>query len=204
MSTEDVSSALQWTDGIDKMLSEWCDESKCFEWMHSEAYSRYSRRDTAMTITANVAISLSGIANLVLGATITDTTTISIVFGCVSIGIGLVNMVQEQFGWTEMANTFRTCAHQWSNITRKIEEQVAIPPSGRKDCATFLKYLKQDIALVSLYSSSIPKDIREKCHARFSTIPKFNVPDICGQLEHTAVYVAPATNIDTSPPIENK
>jgi hypothetical protein len=157
-----------------------------------------------MTITANVSISLSGIANLVLGATITDTTTISIVFGCVSIGIGLVNMVQEQFGWTEMANTFRTSAHQWSNITRKIEEQVAIPPSGRKDCATFLKYLKQDIALVSVYSSSIPKDIREKCHARFSTIPKFNVPDICGQLEHTTVYVAPATNIDTSPPIENK
>jgi hypothetical protein len=207
MSNEDVSPDLKWTDGIDKMLSEWCDESKCFQWMHSEAYSRYSRRATAMTISANVAISLSGIANLVLGATITDTTTISIVFGCVSIGIGVVNMVQQQFAWTDMANTFRTSANQWSNITRKIEEQLAIPPSGRKDCATFLKYIKQDMALVSVYSSTIPKDIREKCHARFSAIPNFNVPDICGQLEHTAVYVAApatATNIDTSPTIENK
>ena len=202
---EDLSSDLKWTDGIDKMLSEWCDESKCFQWMHSEAYSRYSNRATAMTIATNITISLSGIANLVLGATVPDTMTTSIVFGCVSIGIGVVNMVQGQFGWTELANTFRASSNQWSNITRKIEEQIAIPPLGRKDCATFLKYVKQDMALVSIHSSSIPKDIREKCYARFSKIPNFNIPDICGQMEHTSVYVStPATNIDSSPPIENK
>jgi len=185
----DTAPGLQWTPQIDKMLADWCDESKCFEWMHTESYSRYSKRATVMNITTNITISLTGIANLVLGATITDTMTTSMIFGCVSIGIGIVNMVKEQFGWTELANTYKVSAKQWMEISRKMQEQLIIPPSGRKDCGTFLKYVKQDITLASEHNSSIPQDIRAKCFEKFSTIPKFNVPDICGQIEHTEVYV---------------
>ena len=186
----DTSASLQWTPQIDKMLADWCDESKCFEWMHTESYSRYSKRATAMTITTNITISLTGIANLVLGATIPDTMTTSMIFGCVSIGIGIVNMVKEQFGWSDLANTYKVSAKQWSEITRKMQEQLIIPPAGRKDCGTYLKYIKHDITLASEHNSSIPKDIRLKCFQTFNSIPKFNIPDICGQIEHTEVYVA--------------
>ena len=51
------------------------------------------------------------------------------------------------------------------------------------------KYIKQDISLVSERNTSIPKDIRDLCFKKFSAIPNFNVPDLCGQLEHTSVYV---------------
>jgi hypothetical protein len=188
-SSPDTTSGLGWTPQIDKMLADWCDEAKCFEWMHSEAYSRYSKRATAMTIGSNITISLTGIANLVLGATIPDTTTTSMIFGCVSIGIGIVNMIQQQFGWTELANNYKVSAKHWTEISRKMQEQIIIPPSGRKDCGTFLKYVKQDMALASEYNTSIPKDIRLKCFEKFNAIPKFNIPDICGQIEHTAVYI---------------
>jgi hypothetical protein len=188
-SSPDTAPGLGWSPQIDKMLADWCDEAKCFEWMHSEAYSRYSKRATAMTIGSNITISLTGIANLVVGATIPDTTTTSMIFGCVSIGIGIVNMIQQQFGWTELANNYKVSAKHWTEISRKMQEQVIIPPSGRKDCGTFLKYVKQDMALASEHNSSIPKDIRLKCFEKFNLIPNFNVPDICGQIEHTAVYL---------------
>ena len=188
-SSPDTAPGLGWSPQIDKMLADWCDEAKCFEWMHSEAYSRYSKRATAMTIGSNITISLTGIANLVVGATIPDTTTTSMIFGCVSIGIGIVNMIQQQFGWTELANNYKVSAKHWTEISRKMQEQVIIPPSGRKDCGTFLKYVKQDMALASEYNTSIPKDIRLKCFEKFNLIPNFNVPDICGQIEHTAVYL---------------
>ena len=189
--TPDTGTGLQWSPQIDRMLADWCDEAKCFEWMHSQSYSRYSKRSTAMIIGANITISLSGIANLVLGATIPDTMTTSIIFGCVSIGIGIVNMVKEQFGWTELANNYKVSAKHWTEISRKMQEQLIIPPAARKDCATFLKYLKQDMTLASEYNTNIPADIRQKCFEKFNTIPKFNIPDICGQIEHTAVYVEP-------------
>lgn len=190
-SSPDTAAGLQWSPQIDRMLADWCDEAKCFEWMHSEAYSRYSKRSTAMLIGANITISLSGIANLVLGATIPDTMTTSIIFGCVSIGIGIVNMVKEQFGWTELANNYKVSAKHWTEISRKMQEQLIIPPGSRKDCGTFLKYIKQDMTLASEHNTNIPVDIRQKCFEKFNVIPKFNIPDICGQIEHTSVYVEP-------------
>lgn len=190
-SSPDTAAGLQWSPQIDRMLADWCDEAKCFEWMYSQSYSRYSKRSTVMIIGANITISLSGIANLILGVTVSDATTTSIVFGCVSIGIGIVNMVKEQFGWTELANNYKVSAKQWSEISRKMQEQLIIPPGSRKDCATFLKYIKQDMTLASEHNTNIPADIRRKCFEKFNTIPKFNVPDICGQIEHTSVYVEP-------------
>lgn len=145
-----------------------------------------------MTITANISISLSGIANLILGSTIPDTKITSIIFGCISIGIGVVNMIQEQFNWPVLATNFKQSADKWGVVTRKIEEQLVIPYGGRKDCGTFLKYIKQDINDVSTTNSLIPEDIRIKCTEKFKSIPNFDIPDICGQVEHTAIYVAPA------------
>lgn len=187
--TPDTATGLQWSPQIDRMLADWCDEAKCFEWMHSESYSRYSKRATVMTIGSNITISLTGIANLVLGVTVSDATTTSMIFGCVSIGIGVVNMIREQFGWTTLANNYKVSAKQWSEISRKVQEQLVIPPTARKDCATFLKYIKQDMTLASEHNSNLPKDIRQKCFEKFKSIPDFNVPDICGQIEHTAVYI---------------
>jgi len=181
---------LQWNGTIDKMMANWCDQSKCFNWMHTQAFSRYSKRSTAMNITTNITISLSGIANLILGSTLSNSTTSSMVFGCVSIGIGIVKMVQEQFNWTALANDYKRSAKQWEIITRKIQEQLLIPYNGRKDCGTFLKYIKQDINYASDTNALIPRDIRNKCVEQFGKIKDFDVPDICGQVEHTVVYVS--------------
>jgi len=133
MSTNEAETqpGLQWNGTVDKMMADWCDQSKCFNWMHTEAYSRYSKRATAMTISANIAISLSGIANLIIGSTVSDTSKTSMIFGCVSIAIGVVNMIQNQFNWPALANNFKSSAERWDVITRKMQEQLIIPYSGR-------------------------------------------------------------------------
>ena len=192
MSTNEAEtqSGLQWNSTIDKMMADWCDQSKCFNWMHTQAYSHFSKRALTMSITTNIVISLSGIGNLIVGAVTTDATKTSIIFGCISIGVGIVNMIQDKFNWTMIATNHKQSAEKWDIITRKIEEQLAIPYSGRKDCGTFLKYIKQDINIVSETNPTIPKDIRNQCAEKFSKIKDFDIPDICGQVEHTAIYVA--------------
>ena len=192
----DTSSGLQWTPSIDHMLSNWCDQAKSFEWMNTEAYSRYSVRSMAMSITVNISIALSGVANLIVGSSQLSATGVppSTILGCVSIAISIISMLEDKFDWITMANNFKQASVQWSNVSRKLEEQLAVPPGGRKDCSTFLKYIKQDITTVSATNYMIPKDIRTKCMEKFGKIPNFDVPDICGQVEHTSVYVEPATS----------
>lgn len=188
--TQDTQPGLQWTSSIEKMLANWCDQAKSFEWMNNEAYAKYNKLSTGMSITVNTAIALSGIANLIVGSTSTPGgIPPSTILGCVSIGISIISMLQDKFDWLTMSNNFRNASVKWSNIIRKIEEQLSIPPASRKDCGTFLKYIKQDINEVSETNYMIPTYIRDKCFNKFSEIPNFDLPDICGQVEHTTVYV---------------
>ena len=210
MSTKDESPdtapGLQWTSAIDTMLANWCDQAKSFNWMHIHAYSRYSKRSTAMNICTNIAISLVGVVNLALGTAKVDGTTTAIVTGSVSVGIGIVKMIQEQFNWTSLAADYRNSATKWDHIARKIQEQVVLPYAGRKDCGTFLKYIKQDINDASDTNTLIPKDIRMKCNDKFEKVPGFDLPDICGQVEHTSIYHEEPLSIPLLPPpgTENK
>jgi hypothetical protein len=189
----DTAVGLQWTPSIDSMLAGWCDEAKAFDWMNTEAYSRYSKRALGMSITVNVAIALSGVANLIVGSAQVIETKVapSTILGCISIAISIISMLEDKFDWITMANNFKQASVQWSTVTRKLEEQLAVPHVGRKDCGTFLKYIKQDISHVSETNYMIPKDIRELCNKKFGPIPNFDVPDICGGIEHTAVYTEP-------------
>ena len=67
---------------------------------------------------------------------------------------------------------------------------MSIPRASRKDCQTFLKVLKQDINQVSNDGNAkIPEFIRDMCYERFNKIKDFDVPDICGQIEHTTVCI---------------
>ena len=142
-----------------------------------------------MNISTNIAISLVGIVNLALASSEIEPTTTSMVTGAVSVGIGVIKMIQEQFNWTSLASDYKHSATKWDHISRKIQEQVVLPYSGRKDCGTFLKYIKQDINDASDTNTILPKDIRNKCNEKFGKIAHFDVPDICGQVEHTSVYV---------------
>jgi hypothetical protein len=185
----DTAPGLQWTPQIDRMLANWCDQAKSFNWMHTHAYSRYSKLSTAMNVGTNIAISLVGVVNLALASSQIEAMTIAMVTGSVSVGIGIIKMIQEQFNWTSLASDYKHSATKWDHISRKIQEQVVLPYAGRKDCGTFLKYIKQDINEASDTNTILPKDIRNKCNDKFGKIPDFDVPDICGQVEHTTVYI---------------
>jgi len=70
-----------------------------------------------------------------------------------------------------------------------MDEELSIPPESRTNCHTFMKYLRQDINQVSVKgNAAIPQNIRDACYAKFNSIQDFNIPDICGQIEHTKSY----------------
>lgn len=179
-----------WNPGIEKMLAAWCDEAKCFEWMHTEAFSFFDKRARALTIASNILTAVSGISNIMAGGSTINGFQLSWVFGTLSVVISITNMLQEKLGYITKSVEHNHYATQWGSIRRKIEEQLSIPPESRKDCATFLKYLRVDINQVSIDGNSmIPARIRSQCNEKFGNIPDFDLPDICGKVEHTQVYV---------------
>ena len=182
---------LDWNSSIELMLARWCDQAKSFEWMHTEAYSQYNKKAKIIMITSNVLTAVSGLSNVIAGGYAIDGFQLAWVFGSLSIMVSITNMLQEKLGYLTKAADHRNYTTQWGTIRRKIDEELSIPPQSRKDCGTFLKYLRQDINQVSIAgNAAIPEFIRKSCYEKFSHIPDFDLPDICGHIEHTRVYFA--------------
>lgn len=181
---------LSWTTEIDEMLADWCDQAKSFEWMHTEAYSRYDKKSKIIMIASNVLTAVCGLSNVIAGGSQVNGFQLSWIFGSLSICISITNMLQEKLAYNTKAIEHRQYSNSWGVIRRKIEEEVVIPRGSRKDCKSFLKFLRQDINQVSVDGNTkIPKDIRAECYTKFSSIPKFDLPDICGDMERTRIYV---------------
>jgi hypothetical protein len=187
--TREKEECIKWDSSIDTLLAKWCDNAKCFEWMHSETSSLYENRSKLFMITSNCVTAFAGISNVISGGYNSDGFQISWFFGGLSILISTLNVIQDKLGYAQRSTSHSKAASAWSMITRKIEEIVSLPYSARKDCRTFMKYIKADITTAMLDNSIIPAHIKKECYERFKTVEKFDIPDICGQIEHTKIYI---------------
>ena len=180
---------LSWTPQIDILLASWCDNAKCYEWMHTEAHSISSKKSKMFMIAINLLTAFSGLSNVIAGGVIINGFQIAWLFGGISIFVSSLNMLQDKLGYQQAALNPNKFANQWGIIRNKIEEMVSLPFIARRDCKTFLRYVKADINTASIDGNSmIPKSIRIACYERFKTIMNFDIPDICGNMEHTKVF----------------
>ena len=180
---------LSWDTSIETMLSKWCDEAKCFEWMHTEACTSYDSQSKCLTISSNIISAIAGLLNVIAGNQVVNGFQFIWVFGSLSIVISILNMIQEKMAYASLASDFRAFSMTWGIIRRKIEEELALPVSSRKSCGTFLQSIRQDINQASLAGNSkLPQDVRDKCYAKFKAVPGFEIPEICGNLYHTTAY----------------
>jgi hypothetical protein len=182
--------SFDWSPEIDMLLAIWCDKAKCFEWMHTEAFSLFDARSKKFMITINSLTAIAGLSNVIAGGYSINGFQLAWVFGGLSIGVSTLNILQDKLGYQASSQLHKKLAGDWCTLKAKIEEVVCVPYAGRRDCKTFMRYIKDDIAKAAADGNSmIPEYLREACYKKFKDIPGFHIPDICGQMEHTKVYI---------------
>lgn len=186
---EDENPHLQWTKEIDTLLTTWCDNAKCFEWMHGETSIDYQKRSKIFMVVINILTAVCGLSNIIAGNVIINGFQLIWIFGSVSILTSTLNILQDKLAYSSLSESHRKFASQWSIIISKIEEVVALPPSGRRDCKTFLRYIKADINQVTIDGNNlIPKHIRDACYDKFKDVRDFEMPEIVGVVSHTKSF----------------
>jgi len=186
---EEESSNLTWSKEIDTLLTSWCDNAKCFEWMHSETSIDYLKRSKIFMIIINLLTAVSGLSNIIAGNVNIGGFQLIWIFGSISILTSTLNILQDKLAYQPLAESHKKFASQWSIIISKIEEIVALPPNARRDCKTFMRYIKADINQVTLDGNNlVPKSVRDACYEKFKNVPNFELPEIVGVLSHTKSF----------------
>jgi len=183
---------IQWSKDIDVLLSIWCDQAKCYEWMHTETSSEYDKKAKKFMIAINILTAVSGVSNIMAGGYQIGGFQVSWLFGTISVLTSTLNIIQNKLAYQTLAESHKKTSLQWSRIISKIEEVVILPPNTRTQCKPFMKYIRNDINHAKLDGDSlIPSHIRELCYEKFKNVPNFDIPDVCGQVEHTNIYTYP-------------
>jgi hypothetical protein len=165
--------------------------------MHAESFDINYRSARRFMISINVLTAIAGLSNVIAGnLTIPNSNfQVSWIFGGISIGVSTLNMLQDKLGYQQNSELHRRLSSSWGLIRSKIEEMLMLPPTARRDCKTFIKMIKIDINQASSDGNAlIPEKIKDACYEKFKNIPNFNIPDICGQMEHTQVYLEVMTD----------
>jgi len=139
----------------------------------------------------NCLTAVSGVSNVIAGGITIGGFQVAWLFGGISIFVSTLNILQDKLGYATSSILHKRLAADWANIRTQIEEVITVPYANRKDCKTFLKFIRADINEGQKEGSSIPEVIRDACMEKFNKIQGFDIPDICGQMEHTEVYLAP-------------
>jgi hypothetical protein len=180
---------VQWSPLIDTLLSSWCDHAKCFVWMHAQSHDICAKKTRSFMISTNVLTAFAGLANVIAGGITVNGFQTAWIFGGLSVLISTLNVLQDKLGYAQRSEQHRKLANQWDIIRSKIEEIIILPTNARKDCKSFLKYIKADINQASIDGNSlIQQEIKLNCYDKFKDIENFEIPEICGNMHHTKTF----------------
>jgi hypothetical protein len=187
--TDGLGTSVSWDSHIDTLLAKWCDRAKCYEWMHSESHSICETKSHTFLLSINAITAVSGIANTIVGGLTVNGIQCAWIFGGISILVSTLNILQDKLGYGQNAVIHKKLISQWSSIRLRIEEILTLPYSARKDCKSVLQFLRSDLRDAEREGAGlIGKPVRDACFTHFKSIEGFEIPDICGQIEHTKIY----------------
>jgi hypothetical protein len=106
-------------------------------------------------IIINLLTAVSGLSNIIAGNVNIGGFQLIWIFGSISILTSTLNILQDKLAYQPLAESHKKFASQWSIIISKIEEIVALPPNARRDCKTFMRYIKADINQVTLDGNNL-------------------------------------------------
>jgi hypothetical protein len=104
--TDSYTDAIVWNASIEQLLARWCDQAKCFEWMHSQAYSYFNKKARIIMIISNLLTAISGLSNVIAGGETAGGFKLAWVFGSISILVSMANILQEKLAYAQMATQF--------------------------------------------------------------------------------------------------
>ena len=180
---------MEWTEEIETLLASWCDHAKCYIWMHGRALDIAERRVFYYIWTYHILSTIAGLSNIMAGDLMLGAFKVAWFFGGLTILLTSLSLLQEKLGLNERVLNHRKLGLQALTIKMKLEEILSLPREVRGDCRTFMRYIKNDInATMVEKNATIPRGIREACLLEFRGKEGFDIPDVCGQVEHTKVF----------------
>ena len=104
-----------WKDEEEKLLKQWADKAKCYQWLHNRSRTIYQRKNAMFTIPVIIISTLTGTANFAQDRFSDDIKEyVVIIIGSMSIIAAIITTIYQFLKISEINEGHRVAMLSWS------------------------------------------------------------------------------------------
>ncbi len=181
-----------WTKEQERLMADWSDIASCYRWLHDQSEKVFHMKNLWVNIPVIILSTLCGTANFAAQSLFENDENgkkyASFAIGGISIFAGMLTTIGNYLRYAQLEESHRVASITWGKFQRLLAVELALNPNDRMDSLDFLKICRAELDRLIEQSPPIPKDIIHRFEGKFGTIKDLKRPDVCGALEHTAVF----------------
>lgn len=179
---------LNYSDEEEEILKSWADVSKCYRFLHEQAFNFFWWMNVMFQIPIIVLTSLASVGSFGIDR-FGDAIIATMVIGTLNLFATMLATIAQFLNVASTLEGHRVAMLGWGKLAHTITVLLAKHPGKRVPVKEFMSMCKDEYDRLIEVSPVIPKRailIFEKLIDHHD--PMLIVPDICGQIRHTQAY----------------
>ena len=194
---------IHWNEQLEKIFSNEGERALCYSWLHLNSQKRYSRLDTRIALPVIVLSTIAGTGSIASQSLFDGSQTASVVIGCISLSVGIMNTISNYFGWAKRSEGHKISAQTYSKLHKFIMIELSLPRKERMKAKDMLKIVREQLERLSETSPQIPDEVIKSFNERFHDLTDVSKPEITNGLDPIRVYVENSETFTPTPKITN-
>jgi len=194
-----VSGEIHWNQQLEEILSKEGERALCYSWLHNHSQKRYTALDTRIALPVIILSTIAGTGSIASQSLFGNSQAASIVIGCISLGVGIMNTISNYFGWAKRSEAHRISSTTYSKIYKFLVIELSLPRNERMKAKDILKIMREQLERLNEISPQIPDEIIQRFNERFKDDKEISKPEITNGIDPICVYVENSERLSPGP-----
>lgn len=165
MNTDDRE--LHWTSQLEEVIAKSGEECRGYAWIHQKSEVLYSRFESMVSIPVIVLSTVGGFLSASSGSVLPSTPEMNMVFGAISVSVGILQTISSKFGWAKRSEGHRVAYLSYSELFNFIDVELKLTRSERMNPEELIKMVRETMKRLASTSPPMPEGILKRFKKEF-------------------------------------
>ena len=185
-----------WKEEEEKLLKQWADKAKCYQWLHNKSSEIYQRKNAWLTIPVIIISTIVGTGNFAQDRFTEDVRPYVVIsIGTLSLIAGIITTVYQFLKISEINEGHRVAYLSWGKYFVEREAELARHPLDRTPPSELIKISKNEFNRLVEISPFIPKKVLSQFNYRFKNMQGLIKPEIGNNINPMTLYEMDETGL---------